>query len=588
MKISFPLAAARVALLLVASTLMVSAASAQASPQLEGLWKAYKRFDSDQQAPLLIDFEAGWAAFAGQRVELALEAERWHANFGPKHGEFFGRLGPGGPRAHWRQPTVLQIGARVASPVQFTRVSTGIWAGRVSVMASQFTFFLPIERSSDGALTTFLRNPERNLGVFAQVEQLQVEDNDLQLNGRFRGSAEAQTLLAGRYHPEGDYFTLHLPANRGGSYDFHREAVPERSHFRARSPGDWSYVAPPALDDGWQTGTLADAGIDVDRIRAMIEGEILPIDEDVESLNVHGLLIARGGVLVLEEYFHGFHRDLPHDTRSAGKSLGSVLAGAIQQQGVDISADTLVFDALGESLQGLDPRKQAMTLEHLMTMDSGFHCDDGDGDAPGNENVLQSQSEQPDWYRYTLDLPMANGPGEAPVYCSVNSNLIGAIVSARSRQPLSDLVQDLIAGPMQIPVYHLNLQPTGEFYLGGGSHWRARDFMKLPQMMMDGGVWNGRRIVSEDWAQRSTTEATRIGERSYGWQWWLVDYDWHGQTARAFFAAGNGGQIFMGIPEADLVIAFLGGNYSARAGRAAQSDLIPNHILPATRRIAGY
>ncbi|MEN1729624.1 MAG: serine hydrolase [Pseudomonadota bacterium] len=577
--------ALRALILLALSGAMAASLCAQEPPNLEGLWKAYKRFDVDHQGPLLIDADAGWAEFAGRRAVLEIDSGRWSVEFSPEHGRFSGYLVEEGPSGHWIQPSVMQLGAEVASPVRFTRLSEGSWRGQVTPMPSQFTFYLPIERSEDGSLKTFLRNPERNLGVFAQVEELAVDGNDLQLIGRFRGSDETQALLRGRYHPDSGHFTLDLPAFRGGSYDFYRESDPEQSEFRARPPGEWRYAAPPALNDGWPTGTLADARIDEERIRTMIEQEILPIDEDVQSLNVHGLLVARGGVLVLEEYFHGFHRDLPHDTRSAGKSLGSVLAGAIQHQGVDISPETRVYEALGESMDGLDPRKRAMTLEHLLTMDSGFYCDDGDGNAPGNENILQSQSEQPDWYRYTLDLPMANAPGEAPVYCSANSNLIGAVVSARSGRPLRELVQDLIAEPMQIPSYHLNLQPTGELYLGGGSHWRARDYMKLPQMMLNGGTWNGRRIVSEDWARQSVAETVQIGGRPYGWQWWVIDYEWLGETVRAFFAAGNGGQIFMGIPAADLVIAFWGGNYSASAGRLAQSELIPNHILPATRPI---
>lgn len=50
---------------------------------------------------------------------------------------------------------------------------------------------------------------------------------------------------------------------------------------------------------------------------------------------------------------------------------------------------------------------------------------------------------------------------------------------------------------------------------------------------------------------------------------------------RAFYAAGNGGQIAMAVPELDLVIAFWGGNYSSRTGAVAQRVSIPEHILPA-------
>ena len=82
------------------------------------------------------------------------------------------------------------------------------------------------------------------------------------------------------------------------------------------------------------------------------------------------MLIARHGKLVLEEYFHGYDRDTPHDTRSAAKSWTNVLIGAAMQAGVSIRLDTPVYQTmLGQVPADLDPRKKAMTLEHLISHD---------------------------------------------------------------------------------------------------------------------------------------------------------------------------------------------------------------------------
>jgi len=75
---------------------------------------------------------------------------------------------------------------------------------------------------------------------------------------------------------------------------------------------------------------------------------------------------------------------------------------------------------------------------------------------------------------------------------------------------------DLVAEPLQIREYHLNLQPTGEPYLGGGAHFLPRDFMKLGQMMLDGGVWNGRRILSREFAQRAGQSLSPSADRRMG------------------------------------------------------------------------
>src|SRR5204863_422987 len=76
-----------------------------------------------------------------------------------------------------------------------------------------------------------------------------------------------------------------------------------------------------------------------------------------------------------------------------------------------------------------EPRKRRVTVEHLLTMTSGLECDDNDDESAGNEDNMQSQEGQPDWYKYALDLPMVREPGEAGVYCSAGINLLGGAVS---------------------------------------------------------------------------------------------------------------------------------------------------------------
>jgi len=269
---------------------------------------------------------------------------------------------------------------------------------------------------------------------------------------------------------------------------------------------------------------------------------------------------------VLEEYFHGASPDEPHDTRSAAKSLTSVLVGAAK-----VDAATGVYNAMDAKTD--DPRKQAMTLEHLLMMSSGLDCDDDDDNSPGNEDVMQNQTAQPDWYRYTLDLKNIRLPGEKSVYCSCQPNLAGGILGRKTGRWLPDLFRDLVAQPMEIEHYGMNLTPTGDAYMGGGVRFTLRDFMKLGQMIIDGGRWRGRQIVSAEWAKRSTSAQTKIGDRLYGYLWWIQDYPYQGRTVRAFFAAGNGGQIVAGIPALDLVIGFYGGNYNDAAARIPQGSM---------------
>jgi CubicO group peptidase (beta-lactamase class C family) len=227
-----------------------------------------------------------------------------------------------------------------------------------------------------------------------------------------------------------------------------------------------------------------------------------------------------------------------------------------------------------------------MTLEHLLTMSSGLDADDSNEDSPGNEDRV-AEGDNPNWWQLTLDLDMVREPGEKAVYASLQPNLIGAVMRTASARPLAELFHDLVAEPLQIKQYWLNLQPLGEPYMGGGARFLPRDFMKLGQLILNGGTWNGRRVVSAEWARRSTSPLVQIGIKKmsgYGYLWWIIEYPFQGKTIQAFYAAGNGGQIVMGIPALDLVVAIYGGNYADPIIFQIQKQLVPQYVLPAVVR----
>jgi CubicO group peptidase (beta-lactamase class C family) len=310
------------------------------------------------------------------------------------------------------------------------------------------------------------------------------------------------------------------------------------------------------------------------------------IDTPMDSIHapqIHGVLIARHGKLVLEEYFHGEHRDKLHDTRSASKSLTATLVGAAIRAGIPLDVSSPVFRIMngGTFPAGVEPGKRAITVEHLLTMSSGLDCDDSNPASPGNEDVMQEQRQQLDWYRYTMDQRLVRRPGEKAVYGSANPNLLGGVLARASGRWLPDLFRELVAEPLGITRYAMNLTPTGDAYMGGGVRVLPRDFMKLGQLMLNGGTWKDRRIATEDWCRRATSPLYELRGLHYGYLWWVIDYPYKARTVRAFFAGGNGGQIVMGIPELDLVVAFYGGNYSDPALFTAQRVYVPKYVLPA-------
>jgi CubicO group peptidase (beta-lactamase class C family) len=458
------------------------------------------------------------------------------------------------------------------------------WSGEVVPLEDVFTIYLVVRLQPDGTLGAYLRNPERNLGLQLGVERLIFEGGRVSLLGRRAGQPEPRTVAEGVYDPRSEVITLNFPA-RGGSYDFRREGDQSAFYPRGRNPGRYAYRPPPRRDDGWPTATLEWANLDRAALEAFVQ---LIIDRPMESVRtpqVHGVLIARHGRLVFEEYFHGEHRDKLHDTRSAAKSLTATIVGAALQAAAPVTLSSRVYDVMRDTSASYqrESARQAMTLEHLLTMSSGFHCDDADPDAPGNEDTMLDQAEQPDYYRFTLRLPMIAAPGERAVYCSINPNLaLGVVSRAMGESPLR-LFDRLLGDPLQIRRYAWLLDPAGNPYGGGSVHFLPRDFMKLGQLMLNGGSWNGRQVLGRDYVSRASDRLYHLRNIYYGYLWWGIDFPYRSRTVRAFFAGGNGGQGVTVIPELDLVVATYGGNYSDRVGIHIQQELIPRYILPAVR-----
>ena len=128
-----------------------------------------------------------------------------------------------------------------------------------------------------------------------------------------------------------------------------------------------------------------------------------------------------------------------------------------------------------------------------------------------------------------------------------------------------------------------NLAPNERGYLGGGIRLRPRDFLKLGQLYLDRGVWNGRRIVSEAWVRTSFEAQASVNDTDdYGYAWWRQRYTINGRELMAHYASGNGGQLLIVVPELELVVLFNAGNYGDyRTWSQFRDRLMPESILPA-------
>ena len=561
--------------------------------ELDGLWRARLRYGPDIRGPLLVSQtgDAWQAEIAGRKAPVSITGDAVSFELPGGEGGYRGTLYKARAEivGHWISGQRVENGLRMASPVTLTKSGAHQWRGDVIPAEDTFTFYLKIETKPDGSVSAFLRNPERNLGwIRHRATGLEQEGETIRLLAAANEAGKRTVVAEGRYASDPDTVTIRFPY--GGLMDFTRVAADAPTDFYPRGrPGvRYRYAPPPQLDDGWEIASLESVGLSRTHIEAFIQNIIdTPIDAP-NAMEDHGILIARHGKLVVEEYFHGENRDKPHDNRSAGKSIASDLFGAAMHAGLPLSPSARVYEVMngGKLPSGLEPRRETLRVEHLLSMTSGLDCDDNNEDSPGYEDKMWEQTTHPDFYSWTLALRMVNDPGKDWVYCSANPNLVGGIIAKATGRYLPALFDELIARPLEIKRYYLPLSPQGDFTMTGGSRFLPRDFLKLAQVHLSGGSWKGHRIYAREWSDLATrthynSEAYKF---QYGYLWWGVEYPYQDRTIRAYFASGNGGQISMAIPELDLAIAFHAGAYNEAGGRKATREYVPQFILPAILR----
>lgn len=391
---------------------------------IEGLWRAEQRQGTPVAGVLTLDNRSGsWsAAIAGYKVSADLTGQHLAFALPGGLGSFRGHLDEARSELHgeWIQPGGVILDAQYATPLDLHPASAGVWQGQVVPLEQRISVYLRIE-AKDGHLTAAARDPEANF-LRHRIYSVTQNGSDilLEANGKkFRGTYDAQ---AGTLTVQ---VVDWLPAFR-----FTRRTTEDAAGFYPRVPSankPWVYTEPVPLHDGWSVSTLKREGLDEAPIAKLID-KIVTADPLSTALDIQSLTIARHGHLVLEEYFYGFSADRVHDMRSAGKTFAPVLVGVARRQGLEIGPATRVYPlfAADAPFANPDERKRDVTLRDIMTMTAGNACDDNDNASPGNEDRMQSDAQQPDWYKYTLDLPMRTQPGgQEAVYCSGDLNLVG-------------------------------------------------------------------------------------------------------------------------------------------------------------------
>lgn len=282
----------------------------------------------------------------------------------------------------------------------------------------------------------------------------------------------------------------------------------------------------------------------------------------------------------LYPYYQG--TDL-HTVQSVTKSINSAALGiAIDEgyiEGTNVPALPF-FNAY--AFDKSDPRKGRITINDLLTMQTGIAWDDEGGFGSETDSTYVLENSQA-WIQFILDQPMYEAPGKVFKYNDGASVLLGKILHEATGQRVDAWAQEKLFSPIGIDKFYWKITPDDEADTEGGLYLSAHDMARIGYLFLRDGLWDGERVISEDWVRRSVASnvsSTSTGDNSspfgYGYQWWVPE-DGKGRSL-GFAGYGLGGQRIMVFPESDVVVVFQGwdpvGEYW-KASNAFRTTVLP-------------
>jgi CubicO group peptidase (beta-lactamase class C family) len=339
---------------------------------------------------------------------------------------------------------------------------------------------------------------------------------------------------------------------------------------------------PVARDDGWSTASVNEDKL-VDR------GALCRMADRLVSnaANVHSVLVVRGGKLVFERYFSGpdevdnrkvrnvvFDADTLHDIKSVSKSVASLALGIAIDRGLIRSANEPILSFFPELSDMSSPERDRLQLVHALTMSLGQKWVEATPETGDENNDEARMNRSPDSCRYVLGLPVMAPPGQEFFYNTGALALVSAIMRKATGRPLDEFARDVLFELLGITAVEWKRR-KGDTDAGGGLRLRPRDMAKIGQLVLAGGRWNGRQVVSQAWIDASMTPRLRTGDTSrnfYGYLWWLRSSPYNGRELPWWAALGRGGQSIRIVPELDLVVVVTAGYYQDYSPQAFQAQ----------------
>jgi CubicO group peptidase (beta-lactamase class C family) len=345
-------------------------------------------------------------------------------------------------------------------------------------------------------------------------------------------------------------------------------------------PCSYQYDVPQKTDDDWEISSLNDEGIDPGKINELMLNILNGNIQDI-----HSVLIVKNGKLVLEDYYHGYARNKTHRMMSVSKSITSILIGIAKDQKKIANIDKKIYEFFPSYKDiSWDDQKNEIRLKHVLTMTAGLDWNAWDYSDTDLRNSTNAMTRSDDWIKFVLERKVIDTPGKNFVYSNGLTLLLGEILRNTTGLYADKFAEEYLFGPLGISDFSWQKLPDGTINTAWGLNLRPRDMAKIGYMILKGGQWNGKQIVSPAWVKESTkahVEEDLLLGSGYGYQWWLGRTFINNQNIEIFYAAGKGGQYIFVCPSLDLVTVFTSKSGDNPNGEFRPQIIMVKYIIPA-------
>lgn len=326
----------------------------------------------------------------------------------------------------------------------------------------------------------------------------------------------------------------------------------------------------------------------------MLEQKIDKAFEAGELPGLHSVLIIHKGEILAERHYAGDDEhwgrplkdrqhgpDTLHDLRSVSKSIVGLLYGIALSEGLVPGLDEPVIGQFPEYPDLVnDPQRRKILVRHVLSMKMGTEWnEDLPYTDPANSEIAMERAE--DRYRFVLDRPMVNEPGDWWTYNGGATALAARLITIGAGMPIDEYAQKKLFSPLGIEDSHWTAGADGVPAAASGLRLNIHDLAKIGRMILNDGQWEGAQIVPAEWLKASFTPYSNLqsGLR-YGFFWWLAP---QGDPPVSVAGFGNGGQRLSISKQNDMVVTVFAGNYNDAEAWRIPVKILTDFAIPAAK-----